>query len=342
MTIFSLDKDYKMNQINKIKNSISSGVSHATKSARAKVFGDQEEMTEEEVQRILMSIEQTFKLINEGKRLLDVSLLNTQSQVVLVIGQTGVGKSTLINYLSGAELIYNSDFDYLEVKNQVGKIAVGHGAESMTTVPNQWHDREHSLTYWDCPGFEDTKGSEQDIANAFYVQRLFQNAFIKLLVVVQASSFDDKRGSAFTQLIGKLASLLNNFSHFSQAITLVVSKCTKPKMAIIAKIKKQLEELTNLSPEQKRMMQFFVDNENRIELFPAATQDGRYGDEYKNNILRMLKETAVYVPRCQVNITVSDSSLLVWLDFLLKHFIYLLSFFLNNPFIKDVVVSFFL
>lgn len=59
---------------------------------------------------------------------------------------------------------------------------IGHESVSMTTIPNKWLSKEEfdecltDIIYWDCPGFEDTKGPFQDIANAFYVKRLFENS----------------------------------------------------------------------------------------------------------------------------------------------------------------------
>jgi len=40
------------------------------------------------------------------------------------------------------------------------------------------------IVYWDCPGFEDTKGVEQDIANGFFIKEIFDNSErVKILLV---------------------------------------------------------------------------------------------------------------------------------------------------------------
>ena len=40
------------------------------------------------------------------------------------------------------------------------------------------------IVYWDCPGFEDTKGVEQDIANGFFIKQIFDNSeMVKILLV---------------------------------------------------------------------------------------------------------------------------------------------------------------
>ena len=40
-------------------------------------------------------------------------------------------------------------------------------------MPNKWIDSEGN-TFWDCPGFNDTKGSVQDIKNGFFIKRIFE------------------------------------------------------------------------------------------------------------------------------------------------------------------------
>jgi len=39
-------------------------------------------------------------------------------------------------------------------------------------VPTLYKDSQNKY-YWDCPGFEDSKGPEQDISNGFYIKKLF-------------------------------------------------------------------------------------------------------------------------------------------------------------------------
>lgn len=271
------------------------------------------ELSEEEAVKIRTLIAKTFSLIEHGKSSLSKNL---NERVVLVIGQTGVGKSTLINYLSGARLTAVDDYgDFiLHVENQVGEIEIGHEATSKTTVPNKWHDQINDIIYWDCPGFEDTKGAEQDIANAFYIQRLFHNAFLKILIVVQHTTLKEKRGSAFSHLIGKLGALLKDFDHFKTAIALVVSKT--PEEATKDNVRKTIHGIVDkasgsLNDVQISIMKFLLENPQRIEIFGSPTQAGVIGDEQKNKILNMIKNVAKEVSKSDVNITVSDTSLLV-------------------------------
>ena len=108
----------------------------------------------------------------------DPEVVRNDESSVLLMGPTGVGKTTLINYLSGANLEckeykdkYGSPEAVVDVKDSRTDLIIGHTPKSQTKIPNKLYDKVKKTTYWDCPGFEDTKG--QDIANAFYIKKLF-------------------------------------------------------------------------------------------------------------------------------------------------------------------------
>lgn len=89
--------------------------------------------------------------------------------LVLVIGGTGVGKSTMINYLSGVDFNYvkfeATNTPYLEPKvPKTGDIQrvpakMGHGATSQTLYPQIIRNEEFSFA--DVAGFEDNRDDEQ-------------------------------------------------------------------------------------------------------------------------------------------------------------------------------------
>jgi ribosome biogenesis GTPase A len=103
--------------------------------------------------------------------------------MVLIIGKTGSGKSTIINILADKKLFGKKESGNLiiDTVDYVSKIV--HGGTSGTDKPTFYIDKQY--TYFDCPGFFDNKGEEQEIKTAFYINYLFRQAKrVKLLIVV--------------------------------------------------------------------------------------------------------------------------------------------------------------
>lgn len=103
-------------------------------------------------------------------------------QAVIVIGDTGVGKSTILAFLSGQELYvrYDGLKPVLDCPNNKN-IKIGHEKYSETSIPNKV--LIENLAFYDCPGFRDNKGEEYEISNSFFVQRLL-DIYPKVKIVI--------------------------------------------------------------------------------------------------------------------------------------------------------------
>lgn len=108
-------------------------------------------------------------------------------QAVLMIGDTGVGKSTIMTYLSGAQMQVRYEglkptLDTLGPSN----IKIGHQKTSETSVPTRVEIDD--LAFYDCPGFKDNQGEEREISNSFFVQRLLDiYQKVKLVLIIDES-----------------------------------------------------------------------------------------------------------------------------------------------------------
>jgi len=139
----------------------------------------------------------------------------TREELVMVVGETGAGKSTLINYINGVPLEAFSDDNGNTYRLRVAAgatslhgIEIGHGT-SCTRHPVVYSPDQKDFSYIDTPGFGDTgdrktdRESEitqdeariaQDIANAYLRYAITKRAAkFKLVLVMDYKAIEDHR-----------------------------------------------------------------------------------------------------------------------------------------------------
>jgi hypothetical protein len=128
--------------------------------------------------------------------------------VVFIMGNTGAGKSTTINYLCGRKVVTlrdaSDDFIVrLDVQDPIEGCAIGHGGDSRTRYLQSIIDPAgDSLVFCDTPGFEDTEGSSVDIANAVAISwTIRQCRSVRLVLLLDASLFGSARGVELNKLL---------------------------------------------------------------------------------------------------------------------------------------------
>jgi hypothetical protein len=107
--------------------------------------------------------------------------------LVLILGNTGAGKSTFVNYAMGKTMVSQSLPDSLEESFVCEDpfMEIGHGFESTTNFPESCCDASSNLTFCDCPGFLDNRGVVFDITNMYAISRMAQVArSVKGVVIV--------------------------------------------------------------------------------------------------------------------------------------------------------------
>ncbi|MCP5375351.1 MAG: hypothetical protein H6743_04575, partial [Rickettsiaceae bacterium] len=183
---------------------------------------------------------------------------------ILVLGKTGAGKSTLAHVLAGRKLqsIFDDEIgefiiDTLQpIKGikiihdkaiveqpDTSEIRIGHSPLSETTIPNKiiiGHNsafetaipnkcKVQDALVWDCPGFKDTAGIAQEIANGFYIKKLFQNTKqLKFVLVVSEASFSDK-SLDFIDIANQFAKMFKDIEVVKGSVALVVTHASPGK-----------------------------------------------------------------------------------------------------------------
>ena len=155
---------------------------------------------------------------------------------LVVFGNTGVGKSTFINYLMGCKMIRK------KLPGKSGKIVmvdesgespfseftkIGHETESMTLMLGALQDLNNSnRVFCDCPGFNNTRGAEINISNGINVKRVLANAeSARFIVLMQYRDITGRAGPVLSlrdslcNIFGGLGNLLEHEESLLLGIT---------------------------------------------------------------------------------------------------------------------------
>lgn len=143
--------------------------------------------------------------------------------IIVFLGDTGAGKSTLINLLAGISL--KTDFrGNVVTREEVGSgMRIGSGGCSVTKHP-QYLEVDGLGILCDLPGFEDTDGALDDVINASLIRSILLSArSVKAVFVASGPEIDAVRGAAFKRLVQSINMFSDeSVSHFSSL--LVVNK----------------------------------------------------------------------------------------------------------------------
>lgn len=212
-------------------------------------------------------------------------------EVILVCGDTGSGKSTLINYINNQPLeiktLKDQRLPVLDCQNQITKI--GHGMTSETFIPKRCSF--NNMVFWDCPGFEDTNGPDMDITNAYSITKIKNKAEnIKVMAVIEESSlYGARRGQAFRDMIIKLDKMFLGNKRLKDSIVICFTKAYNIKdykSFILNEVVKSKSELNSF---QKSFVEEIIKKE-RFVVFPNPKENskGLYPISYRNNLLEAI------------------------------------------------------
>lgn len=144
--------------------------------------------------------------------------------VVLVVGNTGAGKSTTVNLLSGIKHEYVRDKkdrkEFLQPlpDQKPAPARVGHGLKSQTLYPQVI--RSDNITFIDCPGYDDNRDDDQGVCAALGVPLASQytKRVRAVMVVIEWQQLYERRNNtSFRLLSHTLTRLFKNFSSLASS-----------------------------------------------------------------------------------------------------------------------------
>ena len=218
-------------------------------------------------------------------------------KIALVIGNTGAGKSTTINYLLGHRMKTCSSEDSDSVFAPAPEVVVddidkekgpeiGHSISSCTDFCKTYFNWE--FVYVDTPGFSDSRGLERrvynQLATKFFIQDI--GRVDAVLVVVESSEFTAGRGKAFVELLRELSLMMDRLGDtYMPNIFWCITKLPKPgtsREQLVKSFEKRflsraLDKITELASgimyDRKKVLTDLV---HCSQLFPIYPLDGGY------------------------------------------------------------------
>jgi hypothetical protein len=161
-------------------------------------------------------------------------------EVTLVLGNTGVGKSTFLNCLMGCEmkLVKPSELNIAGLQpicivapgSTCAEItSIGHDGLSKTFMPQIVTDPAYvHRAYCDCPGFLDNRGAEINIVNTINISGVLQQArSVKAVFLVEYSDLTSGRRNLMRAIEGACLQMfgsVDKLSRYQDAVLLGITK----------------------------------------------------------------------------------------------------------------------
>ena len=229
-----------------------------------------------------------IEFIQENKKQLN-SLIQDKS--IMVLGLTGTGKNTLINYLNNIPLvcakkngkwILKLENENLSLSGGFSIASIGHKVYSQTFLPAAYTPKGENFSYIDNPGFKDTHDLSMEIASGFFRTEITTNVnHLKFLLLLSYPDLNE-RGYQFRTSIKAFSHFIGAFDsddhakNLSKSIGIIITKVDNDgesdkmmKDDLKTKLKEVLQdEIDNqkLSQNEEIVFNEIIDN-FQIEIF---------------------------------------------------------------------------
>ncbi|OMJ73439.1 hypothetical protein SteCoe_27887 [Stentor coeruleus] len=243
-------------------------------------------------------------LIDEAEK----NLPEIKVQTVNLVGNTGVGKSTLLCFLLGLRPeVLSNDYGQVVIdfnQTESEKIIIGHTGSSCTVYPNL--RKINGINYWDLPGFCDNKSIAQEIVNFYCTKKIFDSAReFKIVLVIEYNSLFLARGKNLAETLKQLIEMFPDQKSLFNSLSIVVMKCGNFKFVnenfinCIVKLSQENNEFEIARP----LINMLSECPKKIVIFKIPQNE-----EDLNDMLRSEIETCINNSRyCKMSIVNSFS-----------------------------------
>lgn len=209
--------------------------------------------------------------INSAIKMCENVLPKKSKNAVVLLGNTGAGKTTLFSILCGKKIkVVENPYEatlYYNLVDSNDPQKIGNSAKSCTSVPSFMKIKK--ITFFDTPGLEDNQGVTQQIINIFYIKKIFDISIrVKIVLVIDYNLITVSRGNGLGELFNHLLLLIPDKEMLEINATIVITRCP-PSFTVknFENIIKDLCTNNNLFQNSKNLLLNIASNPNRISLF---------------------------------------------------------------------------
>ena len=224
--------------------------------------------------------------------------------LVLVVGNTGSGKSTVINYLLGNQMVKQIHKGKRVFKgttqDETMYPKIGLSNLSETLYSSIYHDHKSNIYWCDCPGFGENRGITEEILAEMNLEIAIKlaNSIKAIVIVINSHELDVKKGVALSQLNQKIFNIVKNFDEVIQSVLFVFTKIDENDMTredLIEQIEQKIEDQAVLKQKSKSSWNLndSEENNNTIEKYMcmlklmSENKDKFFIINYSNNDVRL-------------------------------------------------------
>lgn len=142
--------------------------------------------------------------------------------ITVILGNTGAGKSTMINFLAKTPMVVNT-LGKLVPEEGKARVRVRAGGKACTKYPEAIPDSDVGMLC-DLPGFQDTDSAVDDLLNAAFIRQVLTAAkSLKVLILTTEDELLSTRGKSFKEL-SKFMRIFQNKGFRDSACYLLVNR----------------------------------------------------------------------------------------------------------------------
>ena len=137
--------------------------------------------------------------------------------IVLLLGKTGAGKTTTINFLVGQPMGTQKIGNIINIiaTTELKGFKIGHEAQSETKLINSIELPDTNLHVCDTPGLEDTEGPTIDIGNTLGIPKAISKCrSVRPVILLNWKTIDESKGDTFRQNLQGLVNLIPNIHEY--------------------------------------------------------------------------------------------------------------------------------